>query len=457
MLQNVMKIAIIGGGISGLSLAYKLRDLGHEIVIFEKNSILGGRIQTYADDDNLVDQGAEFYIENNVYLRRLIKELNLIEEDYLSSKALIDLKNSRSIILQKKNDSWFTGLKKTLTMVKKYGIKELSSLKKLTTIGEAAEREINVFYNIMENSDIENVFEKLKSYFAESGKLNLTGYDYLSELGISDNIIWNFVNPIVRNVYMTEIDKLPAYLVQLLLSLKDKGLYHVKGGNRILINALQEKLIDSNNVDIITNAKVNEIMLSPTEDFIIGTEINKNMEIYKDFDFIYISGPLVNIPKIKFSHFGSSVNETLKQISEIRYNQFYHHYAKVSFNDNRIDELISKGVDTIIPSDRISAIWELNIVKSEITHHYVDITSSYDLKTVKQNKLFTTFEIINSIAWKSAYPSYGVVDPNYFPNNHLFHSRIYFGTDNIISTMESSIIQANKCVDYLQTLEKIVI
>ena len=36
------KIAIVGGGFSGLAAAYTLAEAGQEVTIFEKNEILGG-------------------------------------------------------------------------------------------------------------------------------------------------------------------------------------------------------------------------------------------------------------------------------------------------------------------------------------------------------------------------------------------------------------------------------
>ncbi len=41
-----MKIAIIGGGASGMTAAYYLNKNGHRVSIFEKQAILGGHIRT---------------------------------------------------------------------------------------------------------------------------------------------------------------------------------------------------------------------------------------------------------------------------------------------------------------------------------------------------------------------------------------------------------------------------
>ena len=41
-----MKIAIIGGGASGMVTAYLLNKKGHNVTVFEKQPILGGHIRT---------------------------------------------------------------------------------------------------------------------------------------------------------------------------------------------------------------------------------------------------------------------------------------------------------------------------------------------------------------------------------------------------------------------------
>jgi protoporphyrinogen oxidase len=43
-----MKIAVIGGGASGMVTAYQLDQQGHHVTIFERQPILGGHIRTGA-------------------------------------------------------------------------------------------------------------------------------------------------------------------------------------------------------------------------------------------------------------------------------------------------------------------------------------------------------------------------------------------------------------------------
>ena len=68
-------VAIIGAGISGLTLAYYLKKAGKEFVIFEK-SIVGGLLQTKQENGRVFDLGANSLILNKE-AEALIKDLNL--------------------------------------------------------------------------------------------------------------------------------------------------------------------------------------------------------------------------------------------------------------------------------------------------------------------------------------------------------------------------------------------
>ena len=51
------KIAVIGGGISGLTAAYVLAKKGHEVVVIEKSGVAGGLAATFPYKGNLLDYG----------------------------------------------------------------------------------------------------------------------------------------------------------------------------------------------------------------------------------------------------------------------------------------------------------------------------------------------------------------------------------------------------------------
>lgn len=68
---------IIGGGISGLSAAYDLARAGLPSVLIERNSRLGGVIQTERIGDCLVETGPDSFLAQKPWARELIRELGL--------------------------------------------------------------------------------------------------------------------------------------------------------------------------------------------------------------------------------------------------------------------------------------------------------------------------------------------------------------------------------------------
>ena len=48
---NKKRVAIFGGGLSGLACAKYLSDAGHEATIYEARSILGGKVAAWQDED----------------------------------------------------------------------------------------------------------------------------------------------------------------------------------------------------------------------------------------------------------------------------------------------------------------------------------------------------------------------------------------------------------------------
>lgn len=79
---------IIGGGLSGLSLATQLVDQGQEVLIVEARNRLGGRILTEALGDGRFDMGPAWFWPGQPRIAALIERLGLHRFDQFSSGAL---------------------------------------------------------------------------------------------------------------------------------------------------------------------------------------------------------------------------------------------------------------------------------------------------------------------------------------------------------------------------------
>jgi monoamine oxidase len=72
------KVIIIGGGLSGLLLAYLLEQKGYEVKLLEASSRLGGRIQTIRGTlGTPLELGATWFSDIHIHLLHLLKELDI--------------------------------------------------------------------------------------------------------------------------------------------------------------------------------------------------------------------------------------------------------------------------------------------------------------------------------------------------------------------------------------------
>ncbi len=84
--MKTKRIAIVGGGISGLALAHRLFELKeksssvYEITLFESGHRLGGTIETERKDGFLLEKGPDSFISDKPWALDLCKRLGLESE-----------------------------------------------------------------------------------------------------------------------------------------------------------------------------------------------------------------------------------------------------------------------------------------------------------------------------------------------------------------------------------------
>ncbi len=76
-----MKVAVVGGGLTGLAAAYQARQEGLEVHLYEATQRLGGLIDSRVDDDfTVLEGGAESSLRSKPELLSLVEELELQDE-----------------------------------------------------------------------------------------------------------------------------------------------------------------------------------------------------------------------------------------------------------------------------------------------------------------------------------------------------------------------------------------
>lgn len=76
-MSSKKQIAIVGGGIAGLSAGWELKKAGFDVTVFEANEYAGGRMLSSQKDTYTFDQGADFFSQNYKAMEGLAKELNI--------------------------------------------------------------------------------------------------------------------------------------------------------------------------------------------------------------------------------------------------------------------------------------------------------------------------------------------------------------------------------------------
>jgi uncharacterized protein len=114
-----MKIAIIGGGASGIVTAYLLDKQGHQVTVFEREPMLGGHIRTLNQNVQPNQSDCSLVLENGVLefpttfdnFIALMKEL-AVELEPVNIGSALFLKNGNHYLSQVAIDRNFTGIKR---------------------------------------------------------------------------------------------------------------------------------------------------------------------------------------------------------------------------------------------------------------------------------------------------------------------------------------------------------
>lgn len=94
------KVVVIGGGISGLAVAYSLKKEGIDVTLFEKEEIAGGLIKSERREGYLLERGPNSLLNINAQLDDFCHEIELDSEKVFQisdSKSRFILKNGKLI------------------------------------------------------------------------------------------------------------------------------------------------------------------------------------------------------------------------------------------------------------------------------------------------------------------------------------------------------------------------
>jgi len=252
-----MKIAVIGGGLTGLVTSYKLSKLGHQVILYEKDAQLGG-LATYTKFGSFYwDKFYHVILPFDSYLIDFIKEIGLSRKlnwkqtytGYYTNNKYYSISNSKEFI-QFPLLNIFSKIRLALTIFKASKITDWKKLEQITVK--------DWLIKTGGNKNFQNFWEPL----------------LLAKLGphykrVSALFIWTYIKRLfeARNS-----------------SAKKEHLGYVTGGYKTIIEKIEQELIKQGS-EINTNTTVDKIKSDET-----GLKIlcNGNAENY---DKIIFTGP----------------------------------------------------------------------------------------------------------------------------------------------------------------------
>ena len=80
-------VVVIGAGISGLTVAWRLHCSGVSVTVLEKESRPGGTMQTVRDGDWLIEAGPSSALETTPLFRQLFSELGIEDQLRYANEA----------------------------------------------------------------------------------------------------------------------------------------------------------------------------------------------------------------------------------------------------------------------------------------------------------------------------------------------------------------------------------
>ena len=253
MIGSKKKIAIIGGGISGLSAANYAAKKGHEVHIFEKNDSLGGRARQFKTENGFTfDMGPSWYWMPDI-IENFFKDFNSTTSEHYK---LVNLDPQFEIVFKDKN----------VNVPSNY--EDLKNLFESIEVGAANRldefmRDAKIKYEVGMHQFVEKPCNSWFEFFSLTIAKSALKLDILTNYR-------SFVAKYFKHQYLQSIMEFPVIFlgaspknIPAMYSLMNYGGYQLgtwypMGGFYELILAMQ-RLAEKQNVKIHLNAAVDKI------------------------------------------------------------------------------------------------------------------------------------------------------------------------------------------------------
>lgn len=167
-----MKIAVVGSGIGGLAVAIRLANRGHNVTVFEKNPIPGGKISEIHAEGFRFDTGPTVFTMPQ-YLENLFRDSKASTEIFLKYSKL-EL-NCKYILPSGKIFKYYSDLKKLREEIKRTSHEPFENIEKRLA-------ESTYIHQLALSSLVKKDGTKVKKFISSDyNKLLIKSYKYLSK------------------------------------------------------------------------------------------------------------------------------------------------------------------------------------------------------------------------------------------------------------------------------------
>jgi prenylcysteine oxidase/farnesylcysteine lyase len=430
--HSKFRVAIIGSGVSGSAAAYFLHKSLREqveIVVFEKEDRIGGRIRSIKVGEEEWETGGSIIHSENQYLSTIVDELGLEKKKHVYND--IGIWSGESFPFR-------TGKTKVATLFNvlvRYGI----SLVKAQPLVKDMIKKLSQIYFLQEKgeayTDPESLFKKLGLYSLSQEK----SYDYFRRNGISDRFIHEFMNGVSRLNYGQDANMHGLVNLVSLAGASFGGyLFAIKGRN----SQICEAMLQSSSAKVLKKHRVISIHKKEKNKYLITAEDGTKEE----FDYIVLATPLEKA-KIEFTNLElEGINRVSRpyQVTNVTYvfgklNPNYFGLAKTE----QIPANILTQENENIPFSSIELCKENKVSGQNIYR----IFSRQKLTEDLLNKLFRERSETKSLVW-DAYP---VLTPAASWPSFVLDQGIYYvnAMESAISTMETEVMGSKNVVNLL--------
>ncbi len=306
--MNTKNVIIIGAGIGGLASAVRLLSRGYNVIIYEKESSIGGKVNILETKHFKFDLTASILMMPKEY-KEIFSYANRDYKDYISLIKLDPI--YRVFFSDKSKYDFSTDLTKLSEVLESFSKKDFHGYLKLL-------EEVYNKYNIAYENFLHKSFNKPQDFFnpktltkaLEINTLTNT-YHYISKYLNSDKLK-NYISFQAMYVGISPFNGPNIYTLVPVTS-QLYGIWYIKGGMYSFITALK-KLIDELGGTIKTELPVEEIIFSG--DKAAGVKSKEGVEkadiVVCNADFAYSMNNLIKYSKAKGDY-------TDKKLSNLKY------------------------------------------------------------------------------------------------------------------------------------------